>query len=99
MPTSEQEVLEQLEFVMTLKGNENTLERSMMDDYAKIGSFLTDVAACRVYLKRMNDALVPGLREAGIVEEDGDTLRVKTIQHKKPINQVSTSKNISIATV
>jgi hypothetical protein len=69
MTTSVQEVREQLFHVLTMRDNAMALSPNLLDDYASIGSFLTDVAACRVYLARLSDALVPPLREAGLVVE------------------------------
>jgi len=72
MTTSVAEVREQLVHVLTMRGNKMVLRDDLLDDFASIGSFLTDVAACRPYLARLSDALVPPLREVGLVEDRVD---------------------------
>jgi hypothetical protein len=69
MSTSVQEVRAQLEHALTLRGNHLTLEPSLLDDYAKIGSFLTDGAECRFHLGRLSNALAERLRAANLVHE------------------------------
>jgi hypothetical protein len=70
--TSVQEVREQLEHALTLKGNALTLHGDLLDDYAAIGSFLTDEAACRPYLARLSETLVAPLRDIGMVIDRDD---------------------------
>jgi hypothetical protein len=50
MPTSIPEVREQLVYALTLRNNPLALRADLLEDFARIGSFLTDEAACRPYL-------------------------------------------------
>lgn len=88
MTSSVQEVREQLAHALTLRGNALTLSADLLDDYAAIGSFLTDEAACRPYLARLNDALVGPLKAAKLIVERRDAVAGESATALKTVRQV-----------
>jgi len=62
------------------------LGASYLDDFAKIASLMTDEGACRVYLARLNDALVTRCRQKKMIAKRylRETTTLKTTKYEHP---------------